>query len=150
LENNPYAPPRALVEDPPAVGEDLARPTLVTASLNMLWATLVLGIVGLIAKWATGQMAHVSVVALIVVVAVTMAWQVWLTLKIGARRNWARMTYIVMWIGGILFLFIRPELVFHSDRLNESVFVLQTVLQVTACALLLSPSANRWFKSANV
>ena len=152
MENNPYAPPRALVEDPTAVGEDLARPTAVTASLNIIWASLVLGIVSLLVNWARGHVPHVPVAVVVYVVsaAAALAPWVWLAIKMKARRNWARVTYIVLEVVAVAVIFIQQQWFGHLDMVDKWLFVVQTVLQLTACGLLLSPSANRWFNSANV
>jgi hypothetical protein len=152
LENNPYAPPRALVEDPLAVGESLARPTTVSASLNVIWGSIDLGIVGLIVNWTRGQVPHVPVAAVVFVAsaAAALAPLVWLAIKMKARRNWARVTYIVLEIVGIVFVSTQPERFGHLDMFNKSLFVVQSVLQFAAFALLLSPSAIRWFKPASM
>ena len=148
MENNPYAPPQTVVEDPPAVSDGLARPTTVSASLNVIWGSIVLGIVGLIVKWATGQFPTAPAVLIVLVASVTMGPLVWLNIKMAARRNWARMTYIVLGIIGIPFVIFGSHQVVHENMFGKALFVVQWVLAFTACALLLSPSASRWFKSA--
>jgi threonine/homoserine efflux transporter RhtA len=71
---------------------------------------------------------------------------VWLTWKIGARRNWARVTWIVVTVMGTLVVLSSPQRVTQLSLLGKANFMLQTGLQWATVALLLTPSARRWFK----
>ena len=70
----------------------------------------------------------------------------WLNFKIAARRNWARIAFVVVVVLGTTFYLIQPEKVIRLSWLDTVNFTLQTGLQLTAVALLLLPSARRWFK----
>ncbi len=70
----------------------------------------------------------------------------WLTFKIAARRNWARITFVVLVIIGTTFYLSQPERMVRLSWLDKVNFTVQTGLQLTGVVLLLLPSARRWFK----
>jgi hypothetical protein len=150
VDNNPYAPPRAIVEDKPAGADGLLRPPIVATAINMIWASLALGIGEMIVKLATVQIARVTLIAFLAGAAIGVLPQIWLNVKMAARRNWARVTYLVLEILGIAVVLAKPEQLTASPLISRAVFIVQTLLQLAACVLLLAPSASRWFKPANV
>ena len=84
--------------------------------------------------------------ALIIIALAVFAPFAWLNAKIAGRRNWARITYIVLELLGVAFSSSQPERLLHSSLVEKGLFTVQTVMQLTAVALLLSPGARRWFK----
>jgi len=142
--SNPYAPPGANVADPPDVVVS-ARPGTVDWALRLLWAAVALGGVFMLFNPSTLK----SATAAILVRAIGLLFLtplVWLTWKIAARRNWARVTWIVVTVMGTLFVLRSPQRVIHLSLLGQANFMLQTGLQWTTVTLLLTPSARRWFK----
>jgi hypothetical protein len=69
----------------------------------------------------------------------------WLTHKTNQGRNWARITFLVLYIIGTLIsipaLFMVPQSI-----VNVGVFIIQAVLQLAALIMLFSQAARRWFR----
>jgi len=143
---NPYAPPNARVADIPPAQLVSARPASVLWAVRLLWAALALGALFIVFKPIPSTPSAVSVLGARAIGLLVLAPWSWLVLKIAARRNWARLTWIIIAALGTLWTLISPEKVIRLDPLGRASFTIQTALQLMALVLLLSPRARRWFK----
>jgi uncharacterized membrane protein YwaF len=75
------------------------------------------------------------------------ALSVFLAYHINARRNWARILYILL--VAIAMIVIPSDIirVMSVSKLSALFFCLQTLLEVAAAVFLLTKSSNRWFKA---
>ena len=146
--SNPYAPPGAIVADPQPEAAARVRPATVSLAVRLLWIGCALGVLFILFKplpLRPGVSASlVRLISLLFFVPFA-----WLNFKIAARRNWARITFVVLVIIGTSFYLIQPERVIRLSWLDKVNFTLQTGLQSTAVVLLLWPSARRWFKQSS-
>jgi hypothetical protein len=123
------------------------RPRSVGTAVTLLWVSLAVGI----AKVAL-DFAHLRAMAplgftLFVLVA-TFAVLILLVLKIAAGRNWARITFLILFIIGTV-----PTLPVVRDELERAPLVgglsiLQILLQIWALVLLFTRPGSAWFRKA--
>ena len=148
--SNPYAPPRAVVADfqPDAAAQ--VRPGTVSLAVHLLWIACGLGALFILFKPVTLRPPGTPVLLARVISLLLIAPFAWLNFKIAARRNWARITYVVLGILGAMSYLIQPEKVSRLSRLDTINFTLQTALQWAALVLLLLPSASRWFRKPSL
>jgi hypothetical protein len=144
--SNPYAPPGTIVADLPEAVVS-ARPGSVDWALRLLWVAFALAGVFMLFKPLTLASATAAILVRIIALLFVTPF-VWLTWKIAAGRNWARVTWIVITVMGTLVVLSAPRKVIQLSLPGKVNFMLQTGLQWTTVALLLSPSARRWFKSS--
>lgn len=71
----------------------------------------------------------------------------WLTHKTNQGRNWARITFLVLYIFGVLIsipaLFMVPQ-----PAVRIGVFIIQAILQIVSSVMLFSRDARPWFRPA--
>jgi len=69
----------------------------------------------------------------------------WLTHKTNQGRNWARITFLVLYIVGTLISIPMLFMVPHSI-VDVGVYIIQAVLQLAALIMLFSQNARPWFR----
>lgn len=99
MNENPYAPPKALVDDAQTVAISQGRPTQVTLAIKLWAASYCFGILMLVLYWdyftnlqTAGSLLFNQAFSLVLVA--------WLYYKVYLGRNWARITLLVMIILG--------------------------------------------------
>jgi hypothetical protein len=129
---------------PAATSEDVPlRPSQVSTAVILLCLSLVLGQVTSVLL--RPNLPH-GPEALFVQVA-TFALLAWLTYKIWVGRNWARITFTVLFAVGLLFYV--PILVrfFQFSSVAGSINLVQSLLQLVALYLLFTDPGRGWFKA---
>lgn len=71
---------------------------------------------------------------------------VFLAFHINARRNWARVLYIVLIVIGLITIPSRIIRLFSINKLSALFFSIQTLMEVATAVVLLTKSSNKWFK----
>jgi hypothetical protein len=147
---NPYLPPGARVADPPtdpARFDGTLRPRVVLIALWLLWATIAIELIhkGLIVNDAlrmgtTSVIASNSTIALVGVVC-------WMIVMIGRRRNWARVTYAILFALGTIGQVVNWQNLLNGPVRDLWIIVPQCGLQLVAMILLFRREANAWFGS---
>jgi hypothetical protein len=149
-QSNPYQPPVARVADPPTDPSRFggtARPRVVTIGVWLLWATIAIELIDkafevrdavrmgtsmVIAS--NGTMALVGAVCLLIVI-------------IGRRRNWARITYAMLFALGTMVQLFNWQALLDGLTRDLLFILLQWAVQLAAMILLFSRDANGWFGS---
>jgi len=135
------------MQDPNAIASSdidipAERPSQVLLAVRLLWASLGLGIVT-----SAIMRPHLPPgrETLFIQVA-TFALLGWLTYKIWAGRNWARITFLVLWVLG--FIPAVPILLrtFGVSPLAGSINLVQSLLQIVALYLVFTNPGRSWFK----
>jgi hypothetical protein len=142
---NPYAPPSAPVEDPVRAAS-MDRPRQVVLATVLLWSGLVLGI----AKWAFEWRSLGVSFPIYISVPVGMVGFViraWLTIKIYAGRNWARVTLLVFALLGLVVLLSTAWRALARSPVSVFGRIGLTALLLTALGLLFSRPASEWFRT---
>jgi membrane-bound ClpP family serine protease len=132
-----------------------SRSGAVTVAVTLLYATLGIGILRFfldapdLLEEASGRMGASGVPALPVVVLTALVGLsvMWLFIyAIGRGRNWARLTFLVLFLLGIPFSVLPLLQSLASNPTSGILGVGQAVLQVIALILLFQPRSSEWFK----
>jgi hypothetical protein len=75
----------------------------------------------------------------------TLLIMAWLTHKTNQGRNWARITFLVLYILGTI-ISIPAFLTVSHSIVDIGIFVIQAILQAAALVMLFAASARPWFK----
>jgi len=123
----------------------LTRPVSVTGAVKLLYATLAIGVVRSLLEFRTlAESAPTEIVLTVWFLTITI--MLTLVYNIGAGRNWARITLLVLFGLGLP-LAIQPLLQSFSLHPFSGVLgVVQIVAQITALVLLFRPESNAWFR----
>lgn len=121
------------------------KPQSVATAVNLLWASLAVGLVKMLMDFS--NLSAVAPAAFTNFVLVfTFALIAFLIFKISAERNWARITFLVMFVIGML-----PTLPLMLGEFSRSpvvgaLSVAQVGLQVYALFLLFTQPGSVWFR----
>lgn len=121
------------------------KPQAVVTAINLLWASLAVGLVKMLMDFS--NLSAVAPAAFTNFVLVfTFALIGFLIFKISAGRNWARITFLVMFIIGVL-----PTLPivlgeFSRSAVVGALSVAQIGLQLYALFLLFTQPGSSWFR----
>lgn len=116
----------------------VVKPAAVTRATSLLCVSLAIVLFGLFWLWF-----HEAPIGQTIFTFLMMAWIVY---KINQGRNWARITFLVIYLLGAVISISLFSLVSHSLSLIEiGVFFVQAALQITALIMLFSRDARPWF-----
>ena len=147
--NNPYAPPKAAVDDVSS-GAEPPRPAQVNRALQLMWAAVAVSFVSGILNAYLTEVPNVPrgmyVGFLIVgwVVGFLIIW--WILGSIGKGKNWARIVQLVLFLFGIfgmLSVFAMPQ---EVSPIIWVLYAIQMGLNVWGIVLVFSAPANAWFR----
>jgi peptidoglycan/LPS O-acetylase OafA/YrhL len=144
---NPYAPPLAPVGDP-IRPTPIDRPRQVVLATVLLWAGLALSTAYWAFEWrslGTALPIYIAVPSAVV----GFVFRAWLTSKIYAGRNWARLTLLVSALLGLLALLVPASRVVARSPTPVFVRIGLWALFLAAIVLLFTRAANEWFKREN-
>lgn len=143
---NPYSPPVATVADPPT--PPVQRTPLIARALQLLWISFAFDLI----QTFLHETAATSVEWLITAVFIGLysAVVVWLLYKIGRRRNWARIVYLVLAMINYLTMASDWRSYVYSYREHPGwiwVDLTGTAAELVALCLLFCRPANDWFRT---
>jgi|GEM_PF-6263501 len=72
---------------------------------------------------------------------------IFLAFHINARRNWARILYIVLLVIGMIDISSHIIRLVSVNKLSALFLTIQTLLEISIAVVLLTKSSNRWFKA---
>jgi hypothetical protein len=120
------------------------RPTKVGNALVILYISLGIGIVrSIIEGPTTSEAAGVGITVFVALAVLAFMW--WLIIMIGRRRNWARVTFLVLFLLGVLPSIWPLVRSFSISPVSGLLGLLQVVLQVIALIFLFQHEASAWF-----
>ena len=121
------------------------KPHKITVAVLMLWISLGLGVVR--SAWEMpAQVEQNSLGFVIFVMAVTLLFTGFFIWRIDRGKNWARITYLVLFILGAPFSIY---LLFKSmafEPISDLISIVQCVLQIIALVFLFLKNSTAWFK----
>ena len=148
MERNPYNPPSANVADVSSE-QPIERPSSVTLAVRLLWLSLVIGIGGLfVAPRQVPGVAGIVVVAVIGLI--VFGIYAWLIAKIGAGRNWARITYTVLTVIGylvVVFTWNQQLASFKASPISAVISGVNAAINLYVLYLLYTKTSKPWFSS---
>jgi hypothetical protein len=143
MDSNRYAPPVAVVGEPPEEAP-APRPKPVVWAVRLLWATLLLSLVQLYIE-AMGATSVHAMLAGLIGSAIGIAIACVLNVCIGRGRNWARLVTLGFTLLSTAVVAFGPGLARPSAF--ERVFIpLNTVSDIVCICLLFTPAASQWFR----
>jgi hypothetical protein len=144
MEQNPYAPPQAPVaEAEPA--RPAVKPSQVVLAVRLLWGMLALGLMNSAVQWP--KLVEATPAEMIVAIQlVTFAIVGWLTIKISSGRNWARITYLVLFLIGLPGFFLQMPAVLAYSMLAAVLSFVQLAAQGLALVLVFRKPGSDWYR----
>lgn len=123
----------------------IQKPQTVGTAINLLWASLALGLVKALMDY-THLSATAPAASIFLVFAFTFSLLGFLIFKISTGKNWARITFIIMFVIGMLptVSFVLGE--FSRSPIVGALSVAQIGLQGYALFLLFSRPGSGWFR----
>lgn len=121
------------------------KPKSVIAAINIMYASLFLGVINWgISQFSTVQTSGSRVEAIIVLI-LTISVVFYLIKQIGAGKKWARVVLVVLFLLGLAgYCWVGPEM-FRINLLVAVVGLLETILQLIALIYLFSKDSTTWF-----
>jgi hypothetical protein len=146
MDNDPYAPPSTRLADSPPENRG-SRPRQVTLAVQLLWASLLLGLPSF--YLAIDREPEGSLSAMVVVIQLALfALVAYLNVCIGQGRNWARFASLILTVLGLVMLFFLPsppEVTVIEQLING----LSSMLDVAAMVLLFTRPGAGWFSASH-
>jgi uncharacterized membrane protein YadS len=140
-QHNPYAPPKAPVAEPPERAPADAPPPVKTA-MKLFWISFFLTFVEMALDWET-TVGDLSTTFVLIFMAIMCSLQIWLYLNIARGRNWARITWLVLFAISLLGTAVSiPELAGRS--LYATVLAIDLLIVLYAFYLVFFPGRD-WF-----
>jgi hypothetical protein len=128
-----------------ATDEQSIRPAIVSNAVKLLYATLGIGVVRAVLDFPT-LVQQTSVIFVLFIWAVVFGVIWFLIHKIGSRRNWARITFLVLFIVGVPFSVLPLLQSLSAAPVSGLIGILQMVGQVVALVMLFQGTSNAWFR----
>ena len=121
------------------------KPQSITTAANLLWASLVVGLAKMLMDFSNlATLAPAAFTNFVLVF--TFAVIAFLIFKISAGRNWARITFLVMFVIGMLPTLPLMLAEFSRSPVVGALSVAQVGLQVYALFLLFIQPGSVWFR----
>jgi uncharacterized membrane protein YagU involved in acid resistance len=143
-QENPYAPPKAVVSDAPEPPR--VRPRAVKIAVALLWVELLLALVnwGLSSDITVGTPEAEYKLFTDIFMAIMVAVSAWINIKVWQGRNWARIVALVLTILSFPTLLALPEM-YREDALSAALSLAALALDVVAMILVFGPG-REWFR----
>jgi hypothetical protein len=144
MSRNPYAPPTASVADPPSAL--LVRPVVIRRAVLLLWISFGVGILGGLSH-AGPEEPWTIMLGFMAAFGSILAW---LIVQIARRRNWARITYLILAVLGDVDSVSSWQSSRSLYHVHPSVLVLDVaglVLEAIGLCLLFTKAANAWYRA---
>jgi hypothetical protein len=144
MNENPYAPPKAVVSDSPEPPR--VRSRAVKIAVALLWTELALVIVSWVldSDVTMGTLKAEYKLYTDIVMLIIVAISVWINIKVWQGRNWARIVALVLTILALPSLLSLPTM-FREDALSAVLDLASITLDVAAMILIFGPGAD-WFR----
>jgi len=144
--NNPYQVTRTDVDDVGPAIDRGEKPTPVSVAVVMLWLALIIQLAGLVWVWQFFRWGPRAVQFMLVVVSLIWLFQAYLVAMIERGLNWARITFLVLFVLGMLFSALSIGQALERTPLAAISAIAQSVLQAIAMVLVFLPSSNPWYR----
>lgn len=130
-------------------GEQVTQPSNVTTAIRLLYGSLVVGVARSTIEFS--RLAAASSVELVLfLVLSSLLFILFCTYMIGKRKNWARITFLVVLVFGTLGS-ISPMIQSFSHSPIAGVFgILQFAMQTIALVFLFQKDSSAWFTASRI
>ncbi len=117
------------------------RPMQVTTAVYLLYAALVIGLLGLFDLPGDVQTQNISATFIAQWVVLFTAMIAFIYYMILRGKNWTRIIFLVFFVSGVIMDMLGPKHPLHIVSLT-----IQTIIGVAAVILLFLPSSSQWFR----
>ena len=123
------------------------KPKSILAARNILYASLFLGVLGLLIREFSTVLPDPSPIRMLIFNLVTLLLLFIAIRYIGFGKKWARTLFLILFIvsAGASRIFV--PFVFRAGLVLTFLFILQILLQLLALRYLYSKTSNEWFNS---
>jgi FtsH-binding integral membrane protein len=122
-----------------------SRPDQIRTTIKLLYITLGIGAFRSIMEASVNtQIASPVFVMLITFCVLGIMWL--LIYKIGKGRNWARITFLVLFVNGLPFSVLPLLRSLAANPISGVLGIGQTVIQIIALVLLFQKPSSNWFR----
>lgn len=129
--------------------EQPQRPAAVGSALKLIYATLVLGFVR--DFWEVARLSEsIPLGRLIFVQAFVFAFILFFTWKIGKGRNWARLTFAIMFLAGLPLAVTPLWQSLMAAPVSGILGLVQVLMQLAAVVFLYQKASSEWFRQMKV
>jgi hypothetical protein len=141
--HNPYAPPKAPVDEAPLKSSGVA-PDAVKLAVKLMWVSFFLTFVEMALDWA-GTFGEAPLGFLLIFTVPMSALQVWLILMIARGRNWARITMLVLFVISMSLLLMEMPDLMRRAPFAATITALDLAIAAYAFYLIFFPG-RAWFR----
>ena len=134
------------MEVPDEQNLSLKRPSDVTRAVQLLYASIAIGFVSSIFG-ITYEISGASIFFALVPLILFFGLFAFLVFKISQGRNWARITFLVIFLLGVPFAIPMYMQELRRNFLLGSLSIFIALLQLVAVYLLFRKNSNLWFKA---
>ena len=125
-----------------------SKPDQVKTAVNLLYASLAIGVLNLILSLAA--IVEQSLVVFVIVVAViTISILFFLIVMISSGKNWARIVFLILYVIGLPGQVATVLQLMTAYSFISLTGTVQTILQLVAIVLLFQSASTAWFKRDN-
>ena len=125
--------------------EKESRPDKVSTAVKLLYLSIAIGVVRSIFEIPT--LTQTTSLSLVISVSVfTLAIMAFLIYMIGRGRNWARITFLVLFLIGLPFSVLPLLQSLLANPISGVLGLSQAVLQIIALVFLFQKPSSDWFK----
>ena len=142
---NKYAPPTAAVTDVPLRPALSVRPKQVRVAAGLLWISFALEFPSFLLAAVRDPQTNLST-GVVVFTVLMCALSALLNLKIYRGANWARIVTLILTLGGCFLMLIPFEEPSKPGVLENSLGVVDLVIDFLALYLLFTKPGSLWFK----
>jgi hypothetical protein len=143
---NPYRAPTATVDDFDPADDRPARPQVATTAVALLWVTLVIQAAGLAFIWRMFRLFDTPMYVFAGVITALWIGTASIVAMIERGRNWARITYLVLYLVGLPFFVLSLLATWRYSLIAAGSGLVQTLLQTVALVLLFLRPSREWFR----
>jgi hypothetical protein len=131
------------MENPLSAG----KPSSVAMAVKLNYLTLVIGVARSLLEWS--RLKHLADLgAVLFITFFVLGCMVWLIYKTDRRRNWARITLLVLFVLGVPFSILPLLQSLANSPLSGVLGLAQVAIQVAALAMLFGRDASHWYRPA--
>lgn len=149
MDENRYSPPKAAIEDVVAADAERKRPQPVVLAVQLGAVSYLLGLVVMIVSWDYYSRIQPLTFTLISQGA-SLAFTIWIYYKVWVGRNWARVTFLVFSVLGILFVFNGTvwKMLTDTPMIAKVQMVSGAAISIVTIYLLFTSPGREWFRSS--
>lgn len=123
------------------------KPRSVSIAINLLVISTIAGFINSIISQAIGDRQKYSNEFELLTVIFTLGYMFFFISKLSARKNWARITFLIIFILGMLMLPFTLTLLLKNSLIVAMLSFVISLLQILALFFLFTKESNAWYSA---